>query len=336
MRIAFRIYNGNWTKWLKFAYGIQAINLNHYSNKSTYNPDAVIAAVDKSLAGNGDDALLQYPAVSTDLADYNFLARSRNNVTLYRQTRFVVQLMDGTQFVGATDPRLSRMLDSAADGKYRGLDVNVSGFGAFTTAQQPFNFFGYAGTGGLGLPGRYIFDDKSKIPIMTYSQLQFIKAEAALRKGDGVTALAAYKTGISSHIDFVNARYSDLGQASSQITAAEKAAFLANPAIVPAVGALTLSHIMSQKYIAQWGWGHNELWMDMRRFHYTDLDPVSGTQVFRGFTLPTTLYVDNSGKPVQRLRPRYNSEYIWNIPALTLIGGLALDYHTKPLWITLP
>jgi len=174
--------------------------------------------VDKSFTGNGDDMLLQYPAASTDLADYNFVARSRNNVTLYRQTRFVVALMDGTQFGGAVDPRMSRMLDSAADGKFRGLDPNVSAFGALTATQQPFNFFGYAGTGGLGLPGRYIFDDKSKMPIMTYSQLQFIKAEAALRKGDQATALTAYRNGISSHIDFVNARYVELGQAGAQIT----------------------------------------------------------------------------------------------------------------------
>ena len=72
---------------------------------------------------------------------------------------------------------------------------------------------------------------------------------------------------------------------------------------------------MSQKYIAQWGWGHNELWMDMRRYHYTDIDPASGTQVFRGFAPPTNLYPDNGGKIVQRIRPRYNSEYVWNIAA---------------------
>jgi hypothetical protein len=171
---------------------------------------------------------------------------------------------------------------------------------------------------------------------MTYSQLQFVKAEAALRKGDAATARIAYINGVSSHIDFVNARYAELGQASAQISAAEKAAFLANPAIVPVTGPVTLSHIMSQKYIAQWGWGHNELWMDMRRYHYTDLDPVSGTQVFRGFTPPTALYVDNAGKLVYRIRPRYNSEYVWNVPALQAIGGLAADYHTKPLWILLP
>jgi hypothetical protein len=99
---------------------------------------------------------------------------------------------------------------------------------------------------------------------------------------------------------------------------------------------LTLSHIMSQKYIAQWGWGHNELWMDMRRYHYTDLDPVSGVEVFRGFALPTTLYADNGGKPVYRIRPRYNYEYVWTVPALTKIGGLDPAYHTKRLWITEP
>jgi hypothetical protein len=331
-----KLYNGDRTKWLKLAYGLLAINLNHYTNKAAYNPDSVIAMVDKSFVSNNDDALFQYPAASTDLADYNFLGRSRNNHTLYRQTQFILNLLNGTQFGGVVDPRLSRLLVlDSANTTYRGLDVNASAFGALTVPQQPRNFWGYTGSNGVGLAGRYIFDDKAKIPIVTYSQLQFVKAEAALRKGDAATARTAYINGVSSHIDFVNARYADLGQASAQITATEKATFLASPAIVP-TGPVTLSHIMSQKYIAQWAWGHNEMWMDMRRYHYTDLDPVSGTQVFRGFSLPTSLYVDNGGKPVQRIRPRYNSEYVWNIPALAAIGGLAADYHTKPLWITLP
>src|SRR5438045_9790434 len=101
------------------------------------------------------------------------------------------------------------------------------------------------------------------------------------------TALAAYRTAISSHIDFVNARNTDDNQVVSQISDAEKTTFLASPNIVPAV--LTLSHIMSQKVIAQWAWGHNELWMDMRRYHYTDVDPVSGPEVFRGFAARSNL-----------------------------------------------
>lgn len=329
-----RIYNGDRTKWLKLAHGLLALNLNHYSNKAAYAPAQVIAEVDQSFASNADDALMAYPGVSTDNADRNFWGTTRDNITLYRQTQFVVNLMNGTQFGGVDDPRRTRMLSPSPDGQYRGLDPNVAGFGALTTAQQPNNFYGYAGSTRLGLPSRYLFSDKSKIPVMTYAQLQFVKAEAALRAGDQATALTAYRNGISSHIDFVNARNLDDGQTPPQITTAEKNAFLASPAIVPAV--LTLSHIMSQKYVAQWAWGHNEIWMDMRRYHYTDPDPVSGTQVFRGFTPPTTLYSDNGGKIVQRIRPRYNSEYVWNRAGLDVIGGLASDYHTKPLWIIQP
>ena len=329
-----KIYNGDRTKWLKLAHGMLALNLNHYSNKSSYAPAQVIAEVDKSFASNAGDALMPYPGTSPDNADRNFWGPTRDNITNYRQTQFVVNLMNGTQFGGVDDPRRTRMLSPSPDGLYRGLDPTVVGFGALDSLRRPNNFFGYPGRVGAGQPSRYLFSDKSKIPLMTYAQLQFIKAEAALRMGDQGTALTAYTNGISSHIDFVNARNLDDNQTPTQITAADKAAFLASPEIVPAV--LTLSHIMSQKFIAQWAWGHNELWMDMRRYHYTDVDPVSATEVFRGFTPPSNLYPDNGGKIVQRIRPRFNSEYVWNRAGLDVIGGLALDYHTKPLWITQP
>lgn len=328
-----KIYNGDREKWLKYAYGLLAINLSHYTNRPEYDPAAVIAAVDKSFESNADDALLAYPNTQND--DINFLGRSRGNFVSVRQSEFVVELMDGTQF-GAEDPRMTRMLSPAPDGEYRGLDPNVVGFGALSVSQRPNNPHGYPGFGGLQQPGLYLFDDKAKMPSMTYSQLQFIKAEAAYLMGNKELALEAYINGISSHIDFVNARNSDNNQWPTQITAAEKAAFLADPEIVPAAADLTLTHIMSQKYIAQWAWGHNEMWMDMRRYHYTDIDPASGRQVFPGFAPPEVLYTENAGKTVQRLRPRYNSEYVWNRPGLDAIGGLEPDYHTKPLWITDP
>ena len=329
-----KIYGGDRTKWLKLAYGLRALNLNHFSNKASYNPAAVIAAVDSSLASNADDPLLTYPATQND--DMNFWGRTRGNLPSYRPTQFVVNLMNGTAFGGVVDPRMSRMLAPAPDGVYRGLDINVVGFGALTATQQPNNFYGYAGTGGLQLPGRYLFDDKAKMPVMTYAQLQFIKAEAAYRNNDRPTALTAFRNGVSAHVDWVNSRNLDNTQSPTQITAAEKAAFMASAAVPSVAASLTMTHIMMQKYIAQWGWGHNEIWMDMRRFRYTDIDPASGVQVFPGFTPPTTLYPDNGGKIVQRIRPRFNSEYVWNRAGLNAVGGLALDYHTVPLWITLP
>ena len=338
-----RIYNGDRLKWLKFAHGMLALHLNHYSNKvSLYDPTQVIAEVDSSFVSNADDPLLAYPSTSND--DRNFLGPTRDNITLYRQTQFIVNLMNGTQFGGVVDPRLSRMLAiDSANTTYTGLNINdvtpQTTFGAFSATasapQRPRNLFGYT-AGGAGLPGRYIFDDKTKLPVITYAQLQFIKAEAALRKGDPATARTAYMAGISAHIDFVNDRNRDIGSTPAQITSTEKTAFLGSPEIVPPLGSLTLSHIMSQKVIAQFGWGHNEMWLDMRRYHYTDLDPVSGIEVFRGFAAPTALFGDNGGFLVQRIRPRFNSEYVWNRPGLDAIGGLATDYHTKDLWIIQP
>ncbi|HEY0970769.1 MAG TPA: SusD/RagB family nutrient-binding outer membrane lipoprotein [Gemmatimonadales bacterium] len=330
-----KIYDGDREQWLKFAYGMLAMHLNHYSNKASYDPAAVIAAVDKSFQSPADDALLEYPNTQND--DINFLGRTRNNFSTYRQTQFVVQLMDGTA-TGVEDPRMTRMLSPAPDGEYRGLDINLNGYGGLTTAQQPNNPYGYPGTGGVGAPGIYLFDDKADMPAMTYAQLQFVKAEAAYRMGDRALALEAYRNGVSAHIDFVNANVRSVANEHppTQISSAEKEAYLANPAIVPAAGDLTLTHIMTQKYIAQWAWGHLELWMDMRRHHYVDVDPASGKQVFPGFALPTNLYADNGGKPAYRIRPRYNSEYVWNQEGLEAIGGLALDYHTKPLWIIQP
>src|SRR4029079_10943388 len=126
-----RIYNGDRTKWLKFAYGFRALSLNHFSNKSTYDPAAVIADVDRSFVGNVDDALIQYPGQSTDNADRNFWGNTRDNITSYRQTQFMVNLMNGTQFGGPQDPRMSKMLSPSFDGTCcQGLDPNVLNFAA--------------------------------------------------------------------------------------------------------------------------------------------------------------------------------------------------------------
>ena len=332
-----KMFNGDATRWAKFAHGLKAMALNQLSNKGgLYNPDAVIAEVDASFASNAEEALFPYPKVSpTASDDRNFWDPARGNLGSYRQTTFIVGLMDGTAYPGAVDPRISRMLAPDSTGTYRGIH-HTGGYGS-VTRERPWNLWGYYGTAspGLGARGRYLFDERVLFPVMTYAQLQFIKAEAALRKGDQGTAMQAYLNGINAHIDFVNARVTEIGREGVvPISGTERAAFLANPEIVPAT--LTLSHIMGQKYIAQWAWSHVELWTDLRRFHYIDLDPVAGTQVFRGFTLPTNYDPDNNNKPVYRLRPRYNSDYVWNREELAKIGGLALDYHTKLIWITEP
>jgi hypothetical protein len=162
-------------------------------------------------------------------------------------------------------------------------------------------------------------------------------AEAYLRKGDRSSARTAYADGISLNIDHLNADYSAGVPVPRLITAAAKNAFLANPVVVPAAASLSLSHIMLQKYIALYGFGMHETWVDMRRFHYTDLDATTGSQVYADLVMPTgiDLFINNSGKFTYRARPRFNSEYLYNIAELTRLGAIALDYHTKEQWFSL-
>ena len=150
-----------------------------------------------------------------------------------------------------------------------------------------------------------------------------MKAEAAFKKGDKTTALAAYKNGISAHIDFV------ASTTTSGIPAAAKTNYLASGAVAQTEAALTISHIMLQKYIALVGHGSIETWVDLRRHHY---DP----SVYTGFALPATLFTDNGGKPAYRVRPRYNSEYVWNLASLSKFGGDKPDYHTYEQWFSKP
>jgi hypothetical protein len=176
--------------------------------------------------------------------------------------------------------------------------------------------------------------------MMTASEMQFIIAEAAYLKGDKTLALAAYTNAISLNFDMLTTTYPQNIPTVFAITPAVKAAYLANPIVVPATaGALTLSQIMLQKYIALYGWGVQQTWTDMRKYHYTDKDPVLPSQVYAGFRPPVglnNLISTNNGKLVYRCRPRYNSEYLYNIPELTRIGALALDYNTVQPWFTLP
>ena len=330
-----KMYNGDRTKWLKFAHGLYAITLSHYSNKASYDPAAIIQHVDASLASAADDALWGFG--NTEGEDRNFLGRARGNYTNYRTTQFAVGLLNGTALGMPADPRMPRMIAPTPSGTFVGVDVLVdNSYSALPDAVEPNNPHGYPQTGGTGLPQLYIFSDLAKVPVMTYAQLQFVKAEAAFRAGNKALARTAYIAGINGHFDFVNNRNRESGLA-TQISTTERNAFLANAAVVPTdPNALTLTQIMTQKYIAQWGWAFIEAWMDMRRYHYTDLDPMTGQPVYPGYQMPPTFYSLNNGKPVYRLRPRYNSEYVWNQAGLDEIGGLAQDYHTKPLWIITP
>lgn len=364
--------NGDLSKWKKFAYGVLARNMHRLTNKtSLYKADSVIAMCNQSMTSYNDDFLIPFDAQKTD--DANFFGTYRNNLTVFRQSNFIVRLLDGTTLAGDStrpnrDPRLRHMLSASHDttngnGGYRGVEP---GLGDPADATQVLaNWFTYApGTPNYNNARRkvaapwgdtlysnpsssnfasnfrkYLFGDRVVMPVMTASEILFIKAEAYFRKGDKANALTAYTAGINAHFDFINRssfpRANGLIYNQNPISGAERSAYFAGKNVKQSAATLTLSDIMLQKYIALWGWGFFETWVDMRRYHYVDPDPETTFQVYRGFTLPSTLFADNLNKPVYRVRPRFNSEYVWNRDELLRIGALNSDYHTYETWFSI-
>ena len=312
------VYKGDRTKWIKFVNATLARNANHLSNKAAYNPDQVIAFVDKSMASNADNFLI--PFNGSNSGDANFFGPLRSNINNFRQTAFMVSLLDGTVFNGVKDPRLPIICSMSPDSVYRGVvptngdPNNVNG----NTKRIPTLWGDLSNTfNSTTSPGKYIFKDKATYPIYTYAEMQFIKAEAAFKKGDKAMSFDAYTKAVGAHLDFAN------------VSATDKAKYLASNAVVQSSGSLTLSDIMLQKYIAMAMHGALETWVDLRRYHY---DPT----IYTGFALPPTnsLYQDNAGKPAYRMRPRYNSEYVWNLKSLAVYGGDKPDYHTVECWFS--
>ena len=344
-------YKGDVSKWKKFVYGVLARSFNHLTNKADYKADSVLFYTNLAMKESTDDGLVKYTA-SLVSATNNMFGPFRANLggasttspTAIRQGAFIANLMSGANsaFPGVIDPRAIYILRLNANNTFKGVEPN-RGQAVLAANDRPENFHGVAQiTANNTAPAndlncRFIFRNDAPFPVMAATEISFMRAEAAFLKGDKATALVAYKDGIAKHFDLLMNYYNTNVPAASLLTATIKANFLANPLVVPANAAnLTLSMIMLQKYIAMFGYGTFETWTDMRRYHYVDLDKTTGKQVFTDFVAPTGtgLFEDNGGKLVYRMRPRFNSEYVWNINELGRIGATQLDYHTKEQWFS--
>jgi hypothetical protein len=354
----FYLNGGDKNKWKKFVYGLLARTYGYIIHKNPSYADSVIKYASLSCATNGDNITVKF-ANTGITGTSNYFGPYRGNVGSIRQSAYIADLLSGSNsgaFTGVYDPRAPYLIRETPNQQagvnptvYKGIIV-WGGSTGLGTSDQPKNFWGniYSSTGApLQDSGRYIFRNGVEWPLMTASEMLFWIAEAQLRKGNSGASLTAYTNAISLNFDMLTSKYEDnIYPTNLRMTSAQKAAYLANPAVVPATSAgMTLTRIMLQKYIALYAWGIQETWADLRRYHYTNIDPGTGLQVYANFTPPsgTSLYADNAGKLVYRCRMRYNSEYLYDIPSLLEIGAVSnlngsfvLDYHTKECWFSKP
>lgn len=224
--------------------------------------------------------------------------------------------------------------------------------------------------------GRWIYRDDAPYILMTCAEIKFCLAEAYFKMGDKDGALQAFKDGVKADIDFTGTYIypGTKGQAAGgdKISKEVFTQLATEYEAGPYVGGLTkdlltLSHIMMQKWIALYPWGAQEAWVDMRKYHYDiqytgdyptlnngwsetmidqkwDTDP---TKVYKGLYLAPaqvqsrkgSYNTRNHGSPCYRVRPRYNSEYMWNVPSLESlkpISGTAENYQCSIPWFAYP
>ena len=231
-------YNGDVNKWKEFVYGILARSFHYINNKSTYSADSVIKYCNLSIQSNTDNATCKFANSGLSGTD-SYFGILRANVGTIRQSQYIANLLSGqnsTTFSGVADPRIWYMLRENPNGTFKGI-TPWSGTSGLATNDQPQNFWGssFATTAAPANENacRYLFRNTAEFPVMTASEIQFIKAEAAYIKGDKATALTAYTTGISLNFDMLVNNYATNVPAASLITPAMKASYLANPAVVP-------------------------------------------------------------------------------------------------------
>lgn len=282
------MFAGNLSRWIKAAHALRARYLNHLSKTSTYSADAVLAAVANGLASNADDAKVTF--TTTVFNPWGSVAINQAGLVLDGWiSQQIVEAMDGTTF-GVVDPRMEFMFSKTRNGVFRGTrngagrdpDVMDLRLDASTLVEAS-----------------YYANRASPVLIMTYAEQKFIEAEAQLAKNNKPAAYAAYLAGIRAHMDMLG------------VTAANRDAYINNPAVSVGDANITLALVMKEKYVALYL--SPETWNDARRynFRYTDmtipaqLNPDLNGQFSRRLQYPSSEFQTNSDNvPTVKLSDR--------------------------------
>ena len=248
------IYKGDMAKWLKFSNGMRARWALRMSKadpaKAATELAAAFSAPGGMMTSNADNAALAYPGdgIFDNPWSANFSGRDDHRVS-----KTLLDTMNAL-----ADPRVRIYAQPTKNdptkyiGLQNGLDnVTVTPF--FNTTSRVGTIF-YPGTTVYGTFGSAA-GKKTPSYIMTYAEVAFIQAEAANRGLGGLTPAAAaafYNAGVTASITQWGG------------SAADAAAYLAQPAVAYAGGAVGLQQIGLQKWISLYTQG-TEAWSEYRR-----------------------------------------------------------------------
>ena len=301
-----RIYGGDVTKWIKLSNSLRARMAMRLSQADPTKAQSELTAAFAAgtFTSNADNARLVWPGdgIYDNPWAANFATRDDH--------RMGKALMD--QLNSTNDPRLTVYAQpTKADptvyaGAANGSLDNATASPFFNTTSRPGTIF-YPGATTYGTFGTSA-GKATPSYIMTYAEVSFIKAEAAMRGWGGLTPAQA----ATFYNDGVTASITQWGG-----TAAQATTYLAQAGVAfdPTIG---LQQIGTQKWIALFTQG-TEAWSEFRRTGYPAL--VAGTR----------MYSDTPGIALRLLYPP-NEQAVNQAGLDAAIARQGADLTTTPVW----
>lgn len=249
------IHHGDTDAWIKTAHAMKARLLNLVSKTGQYNTTAIFNELADAYTSTADDAYITTFNVRNP---WNQVAENNADLVLdgWLSTQFV-DAMNGTTF-GIFDPRLPLMTDKTQFGDYRGTPNGEGRVGTGVDNEESY----------VNLTG-YYSSVESPLFIITYEELKFIEAEAALRNSDKPRAYTAYLEGIKANMNKMG------------VAPAARDAYVNDPSVSVGSANITLDLIFKEKYKALYL--SPETWNDARRFDYQ----------YEDFDLPANAFVND-------------------------------------------
>lgn len=211
------IYGGSASSWVKAANGLKARYLMHTVKRNAGNAALAIAAADASFASNAENASFPFETAQTGNNPLAAFGQERPN-TLGINPNFVTML-EG-------DPRASKYY------------VEVEG------VLQYFD---------LGNSNLVWAQDDSPMPLISYTEVMFIKAEA--QSMTGADASASLAAAVQSSMDL------------NGIAADDATAY------VSGIGSADIQTIIEEAYKAYFGFNFLQTWTNYRRTGFPALTP---------------------------------------------------------------
>jgi hypothetical protein len=228
------VFDGNTVLWVKTAKALQARYLMHLSKRKPV-ADEVLSLIDESMQDASEQAVFQFGTAENEQWSWGQFARQRPN-TLYAVEDFTQRMID------LGDPRLSKYV--TPDFLYGGIVMSPSNDALV-----------------------WIRADAA-IPLVSYSELMFLKAEALLRFGASDTDVeAALRSAIEESMKLVEL----------DATAPEVVDYIDANSSLANTFEQKLERIMQEASVAYFGHNFAQSWVNYRRTGYPELpEPVYG------------------------------------------------------------